>query len=73
MSDNSNYGFSDDNDFDDEYNYDGAYGGYDDLYDEKSYLYDFDPFARYSDLKENSTLTYRLLIRFFVLGKNENL
>ena len=86
MSDYSNYSVSDENEFSDEDNYAGAYGGYDDLYDdvmeeagydawdiedeefgfdEERYLFEFDPFVEYFDLKDNLeelTMTYQSLL-----------
>eukprot|EP00092_Neocalanus_flemingeri_P039324 GFUD01042814.1.p1 GENE.GFUD01042814.1~~GFUD01042814.1.p1 ORF type:complete len:347 (+),score=114.83 GFUD01042814.1:175-1215(+) len=85
MSDYSNYGASDD--YSDEDNYAGAYGGYDDLYDEvmeeagydawdigyeefgfdeETFLFEFDPFVEYFDMKDDSdvvTMTYQSLVK----------
>ena len=87
MSDYSNYSVSDYDDLTDEDNNAGAYGGYDDLYDdvmeeagydawdigdpefdfdEERYLFEFDPFSEYFDLKDPSdivTMTYQSLVQ----------
>jgi len=87
MSDYSDYSDGDDYDNSDQENYAGAYGGYDDLYDdvmeeagydawgifddefgfdEESFLFEFDPFLEYFELKDDCdvvTMTYQSLLQ----------